>query len=108
VVAKTLGKERAVRLHDLTLAIYGKAAAYAETKGVILRRQEVRVSGSSTTAILLIDEALTPDSSRYSVPKSGYKVGISPPSFDKQFVRDYLEEIKFTRSLPAPCCPRTS
>jgi len=103
VVAKTLGKEKAVRLHDLTLAIYGKAAAYAETKGVILADTKFEF-GLVDDRILLIDEALTPDSSRYW-PKSGYKVGISPPSFDKQFVRDYLEEIRFNKKPPGPVLP---
>ncbi|HUR38954.1 MAG TPA: phosphoribosylaminoimidazolesuccinocarboxamide synthase [Planctomycetota bacterium] len=103
VVAKTLGKETATRLHDLTLAIYGKAAAYAETKGVILADTKFEF-GMVDDKITLIDEALTPDSSRYW-PKSGYKVGISPPSFDKQFVRDYLEEIQFNKQPPGPGLP---
>jgi len=103
VVAKTLGKEKAIRLHDLTLAIYGKAAAYAETKGLILADTKFEF-GVVDDRILLIDEALTPDSSRYW-PKSGYKVGISPPSFDKQFVRDYLEEIRFNKKPPGPVLP---
>jgi len=103
VVAKTLGKETATRLHDLTLAIYGKAAGYAETKGVILADTKFEF-GMVDDKITLIDEALTPDSSRYW-PKSGYKVGISPPSFDKQFVRDYLEEIKFNKKPPGPELP---
>ena len=103
VVAMTLGKETAVRLHDLTLAIYGKAAAYAETKGVILADTKFEF-GMVDDRVTLIDEALTPDSSRYW-PKTGYKVGISPPSFDKQFVRDYLESIKFNKKPPGPVLP---
>ena len=103
VVARTLGKETATRLHDLTLAIYGKAAGYAETKGVILADTKFEF-GMVDDKITLIDEALTPDSSRYW-PKSGYKVGISPPSFDKQFVRDYLEEIQFNKKPPGPELP---
>ncbi|MBV8880529.1 MAG: phosphoribosylaminoimidazolesuccinocarboxamide synthase [Planctomycetaceae bacterium] len=103
VVAKTLGKETAVKLHDLTLAIYGKAAAYAETKGVILADTKFEF-GLVDDRITLIDEALTPDSSRYW-PKQSYKVGTSPPSFDKQFVRDYLEEIRFDKKPPGPALP---
>ena len=103
VVAETVGKETAVKLHDLTLAIYGKASGYAETKGLILADTKFEF-GRADDRIILIDEALTPDSSRYW-PKSGYKVGISPPSFDKQFVRDYLEEIKFNKKPPGPVLP---
>jgi phosphoribosylaminoimidazole-succinocarboxamide synthase len=103
IVAETVGKETAVKLHDLTLAIYGKAAAYAETKGLILADTKFEF-GIVDDRITLIDEALTPDSSRYW-PKNGYKVGISPPSFDKQFVRDYLEEINFNKKPPGPVLP---
>jgi phosphoribosylaminoimidazole-succinocarboxamide synthase len=102
-VAKTVGKETAVKLHDITLAIYGKAAAYAQTKGVILADTKFEF-GMVDDRITLIDEVLTPDSSRYW-PREGYKVGISPPSFDKQFVRDYLEEIKFNKKPPGPVLP---
>jgi phosphoribosylaminoimidazole-succinocarboxamide synthase len=103
VMASTVGKESAERLRDLTLSIYAKAAAYAETKGVILAdtKFEFGLVGGDIT---LIDEALTPDSSRYW-PRSGYRAGISPPSFDKQFVRDYLESIKFNKKPPGPTLP---
>jgi phosphoribosylaminoimidazole-succinocarboxamide synthase len=103
VVASTVGKKTAEKLRDLTLSIYGKAAAYAETKGVILADTKFEF-GLVGGKITLIDEALTPDSSRYW-PRSGYRVGISPPSFDKQFVRDYLEEIKFNKKPPGPVLP---
>jgi phosphoribosylaminoimidazole-succinocarboxamide synthase len=104
VMASTVGKESAERLRDLTLSIYAKAAAYAETKGVILAdtKFEFGLVGGDIT---LIDEALTPDSSRYW-PRSGYRAGISPPSFDKQFVRDYLESIKFNKKPPGPTLPK--
>jgi phosphoribosylaminoimidazole-succinocarboxamide synthase len=103
VVAETVGKDVAGKLRDLTLTIYGKGAEYAETKGVILAdtKFEFGLVGSQIT---LIDEALTPDSSRYW-PRAGYKAGISPPSYDKQFVRDYLEEIKFNKKPPGPLLP---
>jgi phosphoribosylaminoimidazole-succinocarboxamide synthase len=103
VVAQTVGKDTAEKLRDLTLTIYGKGRTYAETKGVILADTKFefgRVNGEIT----LIDEVLTPDSSRYW-PKSDYRPGISPPSYDKQFVRDYLEEIKFNKKPPGPTLP---
>jgi phosphoribosylaminoimidazole-succinocarboxamide synthase len=103
IVASTVGKETAEKLRDQTLAIYGKASAYAETKGVILADTKFEF-GLVNGQITLIDEVLTPDSSRYW-PRSGYRVGISPPSFDKQFVRDYLEEIKFNKKPPGPVLP---
>jgi len=103
VVAKTVGKPTAEKLRDLTLSIYGKAAAYAETKGVILADTKFEF-GLVKGQITLIDEALTPDSSRYW-PRAGYREGISPPSFDKQFVRDYLESIKFNKKPPGPVLP---
>jgi phosphoribosylaminoimidazole-succinocarboxamide synthase len=103
IVASTVGKETAEKLRDQTLAIYGKASAFAETKGVILADTKFEF-GLVNGQITLIDEVLTPDSSRYW-PRSGYKVGISPPSFDKQFVRDYLEEIKFNKKPPGPVLP---
>jgi phosphoribosylaminoimidazole-succinocarboxamide synthase len=103
VVAETVGKKTAENLHDLTLAIYGKASAYAETKGLILADTKFEF-GMVDDRITLIDEVLTPDSSRYW-PRSRYRVGISPPSFDKQFVRDYLEEIHFDKKPPGPVLP---
>jgi phosphoribosylaminoimidazole-succinocarboxamide synthase len=103
IVASTVGKETAEKLRDLTLTIYGKGAAYAETKGVILADTKFEF-GLVGGAITLIDEVLTPDSSRYW-PRSDYREGISPPSFDKQFVRDYLEEIKFNKKPPGVALP---
>jgi len=103
VVAETVGKETAEKLRDLTLLIYGKGRTYAETKGVILADTKFEF-GKVGGQITLIDEVLTPDSSRYW-PKSDYRPGISPPSYDKQFVRDYLEEIKFNKKPPGPVLP---
>jgi phosphoribosylaminoimidazole-succinocarboxamide synthase len=102
-MASTVGKATAEKLRDLTLGIYGKGTAYAETKGVILADTKFEF-GMVGGEITLIDEVLTPDSSRYW-PRAGYKAGISPPSFDKQFVRDYLEEIKFNKKPPGPALP---
>jgi phosphoribosylaminoimidazole-succinocarboxamide synthase len=103
VVAATVGKPTAEKLRDLTLKIYGKGAAYAETRGVILADTKFEF-GLVNGEITLIDEVLTPDSSRYW-PRAGYRAGISPPSYDKQFVRDYLEEIKFNKKPPGPVLP---
>jgi len=103
VAAETVGKETAEKLRDLTLSIYQKGADYAATKGVILADTKFEF-GMVGNEIILIDEVLTPDSSRYW-PKSEYKAGISPPSYDKQFVRDYLEEIKFNKKPPGPTLP---
>jgi phosphoribosylaminoimidazole-succinocarboxamide synthase len=102
-VAKTVGRPTAEKLRELTLHIYGKGADYAETKGVILADTKFEF-GLVGGEITLIDEVLTPDSSRYW-PRSEYKAGISPPSYDKQFVRDYLESIQFNKKPPGPTLP---
>jgi phosphoribosylaminoimidazole-succinocarboxamide synthase len=102
-VVAAVGRATAERLRELTLSLYAKAADYAETKGLILADTKFEF-GLVDGRITLIDEALTPDSSRYW-PKAGYRVGISPPSFDKQFVRDYLESIRFNKKPPGPALP---
>jgi phosphoribosylaminoimidazole-succinocarboxamide synthase len=101
--SKILGADTATRVRDLTLDLYARAANFAETKGLILADTKFEF-GFAGNELILIDEALTPDSSRYW-PKSDYRTGISPPSFDKQFVRDYLEEIKFNKKPPGPELP---
>ncbi len=102
-VIGTVGRETAERLRDLTLAIYQKASDYAATKGVILAdtKFEFGVIGGQIT---LADEVLTPDSSRYW-PADEYKPGGPTPSFDKQYVRDYLESIRWNKQAPAPALP---
>lgn len=100
---KILGGSMADKLRDLTLSIYKKGLDYAESKGLILADTKFEF-GLIDGEITLIDEVLTPDSSRYW-PKSEYKVGMSPPSFDKQFVRDYLESIRFNKQPPGPKLP---
>jgi len=102
-VVKVLGKPTAETLRELTLKIYSKGVAHAEGKGVILADTKFEF-GLVDGEITLIDEVLTPDSSRYW-PKDGYREGISPPSYDKQFVRDYLESIKFDKMPPGPTLP---
>ncbi len=102
-VVKTVGRETSERLRDLTLSIYQRASDYAESRGLILADTKFEF-GRAGGEILLIDEVLTPDSSRYW-PRGDYRVGISPPSFDKQFVRDYLESIRFDKKPPGPALP---
>jgi phosphoribosylaminoimidazole-succinocarboxamide synthase len=103
IMAKTVGDPTAAKLRDLTLSIYSRAADFAETKGLILADTKFEF-GLVKGEITLIDEVLTPDSSRYW-PRKDYRVGISPPSFDKQFVRDYLETLAWDKTPPAPALP---
>ncbi len=102
-VARKVGLETAQDLRDLTLSIYRKAADYAEERGVILADTKFEF-GWVDGRITLIDEVLTPDSSRYW-PRSQYRVGTSPPSYDKQYLRDYLESIGFDKKPPGPVLP---
>ena len=100
-----VGVENAAELKRLTLAIYGKAAAYAQTKGLILADTKfefgVLKSATGEPGIVLADEVLTPDSSRYW-PLDRWTPGGPQPSYDKQFVRDYLESIAWNKQEPAP------
>jgi phosphoribosylaminoimidazole-succinocarboxamide synthase len=102
-MADTVGADTAAALRDLTLSIYGKGAEHAVSKGLMLADTKLEF-GLVDGRITLIDEVLTPDSSRYWLARE-YREGISPPSFDKQFVRDYLEEIKFDKKPPGPVLP---
>lgn len=90
-------------LRDLTLKLYGTAAAYAESRGIIIADTKFEF-GLLGGQILLIDECLTPDSSRFW-PKDGYREGGPQASFDKQYVRDYLETIRWNKQPPAPALP---
>ena len=107
-VIDLIGGSRALRLRTLTLAIYTRAAAYAETKGLILADTKFEFGfipiGEDDELLVLADEVLTPDSSRYWLA-SGYAPGGAQPSFDKQFVRDYLERIHWNKQPPAPSLP---
>jgi phosphoribosylaminoimidazole-succinocarboxamide synthase len=106
-VVETVGLETAKRLRDLTLAIYAKASAYAATKGVILADTKFEfglIDFPEGPRISLCDEVLTPDSSRYW-PAGEYAPGGPTPSFDKQYVRDYLESIQWNKQAPAPALP---
>jgi phosphoribosylaminoimidazole-succinocarboxamide synthase len=101
--AKIAGLDVVTRLRDLTLAIYSKAAAYAETRGIILADTKFEFGFIGDT-LTLGDEVLTPDSSRFW-PADRYKPGGAQPSFDKQYVRDYLETLTWNKQPPAPALP---
>ncbi|MCX6598966.1 MAG: phosphoribosylaminoimidazolesuccinocarboxamide synthase [Acidobacteria bacterium] len=102
-VVAQVGSELATQLRDLTLAIYGKASDYAATRGLILADTKFEF-GFVNGQLVLADEVLTPDSSRYW-PADQYAPGGAQPSFDKQFVRDYLESIHWNKQAPAPALP---
>src|SRR5271154_2004526 len=101
--AGLLGKELAERVRNVSIEIYKKAAAYAEPRGVILADTKFEF-GMLRDELIWIDEALTPDSSRFW-PAALYKPGGAQPSFDKQFVRDYLEGIQWPKTPPGPELP---
>ncbi len=99
-----LGSEIAARVRDVSLAIYTEAAEYARTRGIIIADTKFEFGVDEAGGLYLIDELLTPDSSRFW-PADQYRVGVSPPSFDKQFVRDWLESIGWNKKPPAPRLP---
>jgi phosphoribosylaminoimidazole-succinocarboxamide synthase len=101
--AQIVGSETAAKLRDLTLALYSKAADYARTRGIIIADTKFEF-GVVDGNIVLADEVLTPDSSRFW-PADRYEPGRSQPSFDKQYVRDYLESIHWNKQAPAPGLP---
>jgi phosphoribosylaminoimidazole-succinocarboxamide synthase len=102
-VVNMIGAETAARLRDLTLTIYKKAAEYARSRGIIIADTKFEF-GVVDGEIILADEVLTPDSSRFW-PAETYSPGGAQPSFDKQFVRDYLESIRWNKAPPAPVLP---
>jgi phosphoribosylaminoimidazole-succinocarboxamide synthase len=101
---KLLGAEMAEQVKNATLALYTQAADYALTRGIIIADTKFEFGVDKTGKLYLIDEALTPDSSRFW-PADQYKVGSNPPSFDKQFVRDWLETSGWNKQPPAPQVP---
>ncbi len=100
-----LGEARANEVRDATLRLYIEAADYAVTKGIIIADTKFEFGVDDTGKLYLIDEALTPDSSRFW-PADQYRVGSNPPSFDKQFVRDWLEDSGWNKRAPAPHIPQ--
>ncbi|MBU0534436.1 MAG: phosphoribosylaminoimidazolesuccinocarboxamide synthase [Candidatus Omnitrophica bacterium] len=102
-IEKSIGKDIAQKLKDISISLYKKAAQYAESKGIIIADTKFEF-GKIGNEIILIDEVLTPDSSRFW-PKDQYETGKPQPSFDKQFVRDYLETLTWDKTPPAPQLP---
>jgi phosphoribosylaminoimidazole-succinocarboxamide synthase len=98
-----LGSESATIVRDLSLAIYSEGSFHAASRGILVADTKFEF-GIHNNEILLIDECLTPDSSRFW-PADSYKVGVSPLSYDKQFVRDYLETLDWNKTPPAPRLP---
>lgn len=103
-VGNTLGIEMATKLRDLTIALYSQGAEYAATKGIIIADTKFEFGRDENGTLVWIDEALTPDSSRFW-PVDRYAPGGPQPSFDKQFVRDYLLSINWNKQPPAPSLP---
>ena len=103
-VVKLMGEARANEVRAASLALYSQAAEYAATKGIIIADTKFEFGVDTTGKMYLIDEALTPDSSRFW-PAESYRVGSNPPSFDKQFVRDWLEAAGWNKQPPAPQVP---
>jgi phosphoribosylaminoimidazole-succinocarboxamide synthase len=101
---RLVGAELVSRLKDLTLSLYDHGARHAEANGIILADTKFEFGLMADNSILLIDEVMTPDSSRYW-PKDQYAPGRVQPSFDKQYVRDYLEQIHWNKQPPVPTLP---
>ena len=104
LVAKTIGSERAEIIRDLSLRLYREGAAFAETRGIIIADTKFEFGIDENDGMVWIDEALTPDSSRFW-PKGLYRAGGPQPSFDKQFVRDFLLTVKWNKKEPGPRLP---
>jgi phosphoribosylaminoimidazole-succinocarboxamide synthase len=102
--AELMGRELAEKVRDASLKLYKEAAAYAKERGIIIADTKFEFGVDDNGILYLIDEALTPDSSRFW-PADQYQVGISPPSFDKQYVRDYLETLDWDKTAPGPHLP---
>jgi len=103
-VEKLIGKELAARVREVSIRLYKEASEFAAKKGIIIADTKFEFGLDAENQIVLIDEVLTADSSRFW-PADSYKVGISPPSYDKQFVRDYLETLDWDKTPPAPKLP---
>ena len=103
-VVDLVGREMAERVRDATLAIYAWAAAYAAERGILIADTKFEFGTDADGRLYVMDEMLTPDSSRFW-PADQYRVGTSPPSYDKQFVRDYLETLDWNKTAPGPHVP---
>jgi phosphoribosylaminoimidazole-succinocarboxamide synthase len=100
-----LGQDLAKQVRDTSLQLYKEAANYAKERGIIIADTKFEFGVDEKGTLYLIDEALTPDSSRFW-PADQYQIGISPPSFDKQYVRDYLETLDWDKKAPGPHLPQ--
>ena len=103
-MVRTVGAELAEQVRDATLRLYAYARDHAATRGILLADTKFEFGTDEDGRLYVMDEMLTPDSSRYW-PADEYQVGISPPSYDKQFVRDYLEKIGWDKTPPGPRLP---
>jgi phosphoribosylaminoimidazole-succinocarboxamide synthase len=103
-VVKLIGKDKAEKVRSVSIRLYKEASEFAAKKGIIIADTKFEFGLNDRDEIVLIDEVLTADSSRFW-PADSYKVGISPPSFDKQYVRDYLETLDWDKAPPAPKLP---
>ncbi len=101
---KLLGTDLAEQIEAASLAIYTEASAYAQKRGIIIADCKFEFGLDGDGQLLIMDELLTPDSSRFW-PETEYRTGISPPSYDKQFIRDYLETLDWDKSPPGPRVP---
>ena len=99
-----MGQDLAEKVRDASLRLYKEAAAYAKERGIIIADTKFEFGVDDAGVLYLIDEALTPDSSRFW-PADQYQVGSSPPSFDKQYIRDYLETLDWDKTAPGPSLP---
>ena len=100
-----IGQDLAEQVRDISLKIYMQAVEYAHTKNIIIADTKFEFGLDENDELILIDEVLTPDSSRFW-PVESYKVGTSPPSFDKQYIRDYLETLDWDKKAPGPKLPK--
>ena len=103
-VEKLIGSKLATRVREVSIRLYKEAADYAATRGIIIADTKFEFGLNPQNDLVLIDEVLTADSSRFW-PADSYRVGVSPPSFDKQYVRDYLETLDWDKTPPAPRLP---
>ena len=103
-MAGLVGRDLAGRVRDLCLALYRRGRELAGERGILLADTKFEFGTDTDGTLYLMDEALTPDSSRYW-PADQYAVGTSPPSYDKQFVRDYLETLDWDKTPPGPRLP---
>jgi phosphoribosylaminoimidazole-succinocarboxamide synthase len=99
-----VGADTAAALRDATIGLYSKAADYARERGIIIADTKFEFGRDADGSLILADEVLTPDSSRFW-PQASYSVGANPPSLDKQYVRDWLDSIGFNREPPGPVLP---